>query len=159
MFCKYCGCQNSDTADFCKQCGKEIRIVDDSNHGVIEEDEAGLSIVTGMDIEKRPVQNHSITTLIIILINAGLRVFWVGAKRYDQQSWSEVSWRNGTPIKFTKWFSNEPSYISSDTGYSENYLMCFYVDGQWYYNDAPNDVKQYYKDKMGYIVEFEGGSY
>ncbi len=90
--------------------------------------------------------------------NAGLRVFWLGAKRYDNQSWSEVSWRNGKSMNFTKWFSNEPSYVSEE-GYSENYLMCFYVDGQWYYNDAFNDVQQYYSKKMGYIIEFEGGNY
>jgi len=84
--------------------------------------------------------------------DAGIRVFWVGAKRNSSSRWADISWLDNTPISFTKWFDGEPTYYSED-GDDENYLMAFCVDGEWYFNDAINDVSEYYKGRMGYIVE------
>ena len=56
-------------------------------------------------------------------------------------------------MNYTNWYSGEPTY-QSEEGNQENYLMVFKVKDKWYFNDAENDVSQYYKGKMGYIVEY-----
>ena len=86
--------------------------------------------------------------------NNGIKVFWVGAKRGYSQAWSNVRWNDGSYMDFTQWYTTEPSYRSE--GVEECYLMVFYVNGTWYYNDAPESVSQYYSGRMGYIVEYEG---
>lgn len=85
--------------------------------------------------------------------NNGLKVFWVGARRAASDSWNSVRWNDGSYVSIGRWYTNEPSYRSE--GIEECYLMVFKVNGVWYYNDAPNEVSQYYTGKMGYIVEFE----
>ena len=84
--------------------------------------------------------------------DAGLKVFWVGAKRSSESYWSDVSWLDNTPVGNLNWFDGEPTYYSEE-GDDENYLMVFCVDGEWYFNDAINDVSEYYKGRMGYIIE------
>ena len=84
----------------------------------------------------------------------GLYVFWVGATRSTYDDWHDVYWLDGEKISYTKWFTNEPSYISEE-GEEEKSLMVFKVNGTWYFNDSINDVSSYYKGKMGYIVEIE----
>lgn len=83
-----------------------------------------------------------------------LKVFWVGATR-KSGSWSDARWQNGEKITYINWYSTEPSYID-ENGNAENYLMVFKVGGSWYFNDAINNVAEYYSGKMGYIVEVEG---
>lgn len=85
---------------------------------------------------------------------AGINVFWVGARRYRNDSWYDATWLDGSEITYEKWFDGEPSYTSEDN-MDEMYLMVFKVDGEWYFNDAENDVERFYKGKMGYIVETE----
>ncbi|MDO5477558.1 MAG: zinc-ribbon domain-containing protein [Clostridia bacterium] len=85
--------------------------------------------------------------------NNGLKVFWVGARRAASDSWNSARWNDGSYMSIGRWYTNEPSYRSE--GIEECYLMVFKVNGVWYYNDAPNEVSQYYAGKMGYIVEFE----
>lgn len=82
----------------------------------------------------------------------GIKVFWAGARRYSY-SWDNEDWLDGSPMDYTHWLKGEPSYTSEE-GYDETYLMVFKVGNEWYFNDAENDVSQYYKNKMGYIVEY-----
>ena len=86
--------------------------------------------------------------------NNGIKGFWVGAKRGYSQTWNDTRWNDGSYMNFVKWYYTEPSYRSE--GIEECYLMVFYVDGVWYFNDAPESVSQYYAGRMGYIVEYEG---
>lgn len=83
-----------------------------------------------------------------------IKVFWVGAYRRSYDNWEDSKWDDGEDITFTKWLQGEPTYYSED-GDEENYLMVFKVNGTWYFNDAINDVSEYYSGKMGYIVETE----
>ena len=84
----------------------------------------------------------------------GIKVFWAGAKRGLYDDWFDTYWHDGEQMYFTNWLSGEPTYYSED-GEEERYLMIFKVGNDWYYNDAINDVSQYYSGKMGYIVETE----
>lgn len=83
-----------------------------------------------------------------------IKVFWVGAYRNSYDDWEDTQWCDGEDITFTRWLQGEPTYYSED-GEDENYLMVFKVNGTWYFNDAINDVSEYYSGKMGYIVETE----
>lgn len=86
----------------------------------------------------------------------GIRVLWLGAKRDEDESWSDVYWNDGTMLDgLGLWFRGEPSYTADDGGESECYLMAFYVDGKWYLNDSVNDVSSVYAGKIGYIIEEE----
>lgn len=82
-----------------------------------------------------------------------IKVFWVGAYRNSYDNWEDTKWLDGENITFIKWLDGEPSYY--ENGDEENYLMVFKVKGAWYFNDAINDVSEYYSGKMGYIVETE----
>lgn len=82
-----------------------------------------------------------------------IKVFWVGAYRSSYDSWEDTKWEDGEDITFIKWLDGEPSYY--ENGDEENYLMVFKVKGEWYFNDAINDVSEYYSGKIGYIVETE----
>ena len=83
-----------------------------------------------------------------------INVFWVGIKRRPNMEWYEASWQDGSNLVFTNWLQGEPTYYSEE-GDFECYLMVFKVGNHWYYNDAPYDVTEYYKGKIGYIVEIE----
>lgn len=83
-----------------------------------------------------------------------IKVFWVGAKRNSYDDWEDTKWLDGEEITYTNWLSGEPTYYDEE-GNDEVYLMVFKVKGVWYFNDATNDVSQYYRGKMGYIVEIE----
>lgn len=84
---------------------------------------------------------------------AGLKVFWMGASvnAPSKAAWNSATWQDGSPVDYTKWRKNEPSLIDGND--YEYYLMAFYTDGGWYFNDAPNDVSRFYPGQMGYIVE------
>ncbi len=86
----------------------------------------------------------------------GIRVLWLGAKRDENESWSDAYWEDGTMFDgLGLWFRGEPSYTADDGGENECYLMAFYVDGKWYLNDSVNDVSSVYAGKIGYIIEEE----
>ena len=84
---------------------------------------------------------------------AGLKVFWMGASvsTLSKAAWNSATWQDGSPVDYTKWRHGEPSF--KDGNDYEYYLMAFYIDGNWYFNDAPNDVSRFYPGQMGYIVE------
>ncbi|MBE7052916.1 MAG: zinc-ribbon domain-containing protein [Ruminococcaceae bacterium] len=88
----------------------------------------------------------------------GIKVFWLGSKIRLGDSWDDAKWSDGTKIKYTKWFKTddveEPTYYSEE-GEPETYLMAFKVGEDWYFNDAENDVSNYYAGRIGCIIEKE----
>ncbi len=85
----------------------------------------------------------------------GLYILWLGAVRDYDDDWTDVEWLDGSNFKsYGLWLPGEPSYYS-DENIAERYLMAFYVDGEWYLNDAGNDVSQFYSGRIGYIIEEE----
>ena len=92
-------------------------------------------------------------TLTAMADAANLKMIWVGAKREINGLWDDTKWITGESLAYTKWYTGEPSY--KDGEIDEYYLMLFCVSDIWYFNDAPNDVTQYYPGKIGYIIEKE----
>ncbi len=91
------------------------------------------------------------THLCNLAYENGIRVLWVGAVR-DSDNWDTSHWNDGQTISYVKWYPGEPSYYEAD-GTSEEFLMLFYVNGEWYFNDSANDVSKYYAGKIGFITE------
>lgn len=86
--------------------------------------------------------------------NDEIKVIWVGAKRTPGKNWENVKWLDGSNLTFTRWLDGEPTYYSD--GEEELYLMIFKVGDEWYFNDAANDVSEFYPSKsVGYIIEKE----
>ena len=85
----------------------------------------------------------------------GLCAFWMGASRpANSSNWNNVKWADGTSFTYTKWLENEPS-INDKDGNPERYLLALKVGESWYFNDAPNDISEFYPGQIGYIVEIE----
>lgn len=80
-----------------------------------------------------------------------IKVMWVGATR-DTENWETSHWNDGEEISYTKWYPGEPTYYNA-AGIAEDFLMVFCVNGEWYFNDAENDVTKYYSGKIGFITE------
>lgn len=81
-----------------------------------------------------------------------IKVMWVGATR-DAENWETSHWNDGEKITYTKWYPGEPTYHNAN-GTAEDFLMIFCVNGEWYFNDAENDVTKYYYGKIGFAVEY-----
>ncbi len=83
----------------------------------------------------------------------GIRALWLGAERDYDEYWESAEWEDDTRFNgLGLWFDGEPSYTDEYEA-NECYLMAFYVNGQWYLNDAVNDVSGFYAGKIGYIIE------
>lgn len=76
-----------------------------------------------------------------------LHTVWLGGVFKNKS----LSWINGQDVTYTQWGSGEPNNETGD----EDYLDMYELDNRWYWNDVPNDIKQYYSGKMGYVVEYE----
>ena len=75
----------------------------------------------------------------------GLVFVWLNACRGD---WETNTWFNEEAFDYAPWYPGEPS------GGNEEYLAMIRVDGQWYFNDVPENVEQY-AGKKGYIIEYD----
>ena len=98
------------------------------------------------------------TEVCKIAEDAGLYMFWLGARRKNMQDWEDARWVDGSPITYTNWLENEPSYFFEDE--EERYLMAIKNGGKWYFNDSFEDVSnvydiEKYRDKLACIVEIE----
>ncbi len=91
------------------------------------------------------------TQLCNMAYENGIRVMWVSAER-NSDSWDTSRWNDGQTISYVKWYSGELSYYEAD-GTSEEFLMLFYVNGEWYFNDCGNDVSKYYAGEIGFVAE------
>ena len=67
--------------------------------------------------------------------------------------------KNGAEVDYYPWDTYEPSKYDGYDGVYEDYLMLWFRDGRWAYNDSRNDpVRDYpgmYSGQIGYVCEFE----
>jgi hypothetical protein len=78
-----------------------------------------------------------------------VKVVMLGSTDYTPDG--SYQWTNGEEFKYSKWLFGEPNNEED----VEHYLYLYYVDDMWQWNDAPNDVIQYYSGKIAYICEWE----
>lgn len=78
-----------------------------------------------------------------------IKVVWLGAENASTQG--AFKWKSGEEFGYSKWAYGEPN---NDQGI-EHYLVMYYVEDEWVWNDAPNDITQYYSGKMGFLMETE----
>jgi len=93
-------------------------------------------------------------TVTQIFGGTGVRVIWLGAQIEEGQDWADVGWITREPIDYDIWLEGEPSYFDSDGVTPESFLALIQVGDQWYYNDVPNNIAQYYAGKIGYVIEY-----
>ena len=90
---------------------------------------------------------------------AGLKYIWIGGYTSVRNGVAYGHWITGEPFAYTAWFPGEPSRNDRD-GTPEFYLMLWYVQNYWSWNDQRNDVIRdtnltYFIGKTGYICEYE----
>lgn len=78
-----------------------------------------------------------------------VKVVWLGAENLS--TGGTFKWSTGDGFTYSKWGVGEPN---NDQGL-EHYLVMYYVDDEWVWNDAPDDVSQYYAGKIGFLMETE----
>lgn len=89
----------------------------------------------------------------------GLKYIWIGGYTSVRNGQAFGHWMTGEPFDFTAWYPGEPSRNDLD-GTPESYVMMWNVNGQWSWNDQRDDVitgtgLDYFRGKMGYIIEYE----
>ncbi len=80
---------------------------------------------------------------------------WLGCHREN----GALVWENGETVDFYAWGRGEPSLYDSGDKVAEDYLLLWYFNGAWVYNDSRNDpvhdYPQMYSGQIGYVCEFE----
>lgn len=76
-----------------------------------------------------------------------LHTVWLGGTCTN----SNLQWNTGESVEYTQWGPGEPNNETGD----EIYMDMYEIDNVWHWNDVPNDIKQYYSGKMGYVIEWE----
>ena len=84
----------------------------------------------------------------------GIQKVWLGCHRENGQ----LVWENGETVDFYAWGRGEPSLYDSGDNVAEDYLLLWYFNGAWVYNDSRDDpVRDYpqmYSGQIGYVCEF-----
>ena len=100
--------------------------------------------------------SEELETVVRLADQAGFDRIWIGAHRQD----GNLVWESGEDVAFYRWDTNEPSYTDSGDGAAEDYVMLWYRNGQWVYNDSREnpltDFYGMYGGRIGYIVEKVG---
>lgn len=89
----------------------------------------------------------------------GLKYVWMGGYTSVSGRTAYGHWITGEDFSYQKWYPGEPSRNDKD-GAEEMYLMLWFVDNEWSWNDQRNDVFNipnitYFNGKTGYICEYE----
>ncbi len=88
--------------------------------------------------------------------DAGFDKIWIGCHREN----GNLIWESGEAVDYYPWDNGEPSYSDGGDGVSEDYLLLWYRNGRWVYNDSrENPLKDYfdmYGGKIGYVIEHVG---
>jgi Mg-chelatase subunit ChlD len=92
--------------------------------------------------------------------NAGLTFVWLGGYSDTQDGQNKVIWVTGEDFNsYTNWYPGEPSYNDTGDNEPEYYLMLWYVQNYWSWNDERNDVVNspytYFKGNVGYVCEYD----
>ena len=94
--------------------------------------------------------------IVIMAAEAGISRLWIGCHRDN----GSLVYETTEAVLYDKWDTEagEPSYWDAYDGSPEDYVMIWYRDGAWYYNDSRNDpaadYPQYYSGIIGYVCEF-----
>ena len=92
--------------------------------------------------------------VVQMVIESGLSRVWLGCHRVDGQ----LVWENTDGVNYYPWDYYEPSYYDDYDGIAEDYLLLWYHNGRWVYNDSRNDpVADYpelYSGVLGYVIEY-----
>lgn len=91
--------------------------------------------------------------------DADLKYIWMGGYTSIRGTSAFGHWITGEPFNYQQWYPGEPSRNDKD-GVAEMYLMLWFVDNKWSWNDQRNDVFNipgitYFVGKTGYICEYE----
>jgi len=91
--------------------------------------------------------------------DAGLKYVWMGGYTSIRGNGAFGHWITGEEFSYQQWYPGEPSRNDID-GVPEMYLMLWFVDNKWSWNDQRNDVCNipgltYFKGATGYICEYE----
>lgn len=73
---------------------------------------------------------------------------WLGAHNLSDGGFY---WLTGEEFEYTHWAEGEPNNEDN----SEHYLVMYKVKSKWVWNDSPNDVSQYYPNKIAYVIEWD----
>ncbi len=99
---------------------------------------------------------EELNTVTQLAEQAGFDRVWIGGHRVN----GEMVWESGENVNFYRWGNGEPSYTDSGDGVAEDYILLWYFNGQWVYNDSrENPLKDYYGmygGRIGYVVEYVG---
>ena len=98
---------------------------------------------------------EELNDIITLCGENGIRKVWLGCHREGDN----LVWENNETVDFYAWGKGEPSLYDTGDMVSEDYLLLWYFNGAWVYNDSRNDpVRDYpdmYSGQIGYICEFD----
>lgn len=102
---------------------------------------------------------NEMNTLTTMAENAGLTYLWIGGYTSVRSSSVYGHWVTGEDFYYSSWYPGEPSRNDLD-GAPEMYLMLWYVNDYWSWNDQRDDpIREtgltYFLGKTGYIIEYE----
>jgi hypothetical protein len=93
-------------------------------------------------------------TVTDLAAQAGITRLWLGCRRINNQ----LVWERESETPYFLWAQGEPSYFDVYDSVSEDYIMAWYRDGVWSYNDSRDDpVSDYpgmYSGTIGYVCEY-----
>lgn len=78
-----------------------------------------------------------------------MKVVMLGSNDFTDDG--SYQWTNGEEFIYSRWLTGEPNNENN----VEHYLYLYYVDEVWQWNDAPNDVIEYYSGKIAFVCEWE----
>ena len=88
----------------------------------------------------------------------GYKYLWIGGYTSVRNGAAFGHWTTGEPFDYTAWYPGEPSRTDKNDGIAEAYLMLWYVDDYWSWNDQRDDPAAdyaYFHGKTGYVIEYE----
>ncbi len=86
-----------------------------------------------------------------------LKYVWLGGYSHVNGDYVQAHWITDEPFSYSKWHEGEPSGVDED-GQFEKYLMMWYLNDEWTWNDQRNDpasAVNYMDGYLGYIIEYE----
>lgn len=94
--------------------------------------------------------------VVQLVADSGLSRVWLGCHRIEDT----LVWETSDGSNYYPWDYYEPSYYDGYDGTAEDYLLLWYHNERWVYNDSRNDpVADYpelYSGNLGFVVEYDG---